>query len=204
METIINNPSPAPPTSRIRPPRATRTAPTSRGAGTTHGTTHAATNGAMAATTTRKRRHAAKGSRIAALTLSLAATTGLTAAFANADRADAATKVSTATTAKTAATTATKTYTGAVDTNKWGPVQVKITTSAGRITNVVALQTPNSKPKSVSINNRAIPVLKSEVLTAQSSDIDNVSGATYTTDSYKVSLQNAIDQAIAAGALASA
>ena len=58
--------------------------------------------------------------------------------------------------------------------------------------------------KSVNINNRAVPVLKSEAITAQSAQIDNVSGATYTTDSYKVSLQSAIDKAVTAGTLVAA
>lgn len=116
--------------------------------------------------------------------------------FVNSNEANAATT--------TAAAGAAKSFTGDVDTNKWGPVQVKITTSAGKITNVVALQTPNSKNKSVSINNRAVPVLKAEALTAQSSSIQNVSGATYTSDSYAVSLQSAIDKAVAAGALVAA
>lgn len=64
------------------------------------------------------------------------------------------------------------------------------------ITNVTAVKTPDHKPKSVRINNRAVPLLKTEVLTAQSASINNVTGATYTTDSYKVSLQSAIDQAL--------
>ena len=155
----------------------------------------------------RRRRHAAKGSRIAALSLSVLASSGLTVAFASADRSGA-TPVSSstagATAAKASTTTASKTFTGVVDQNKWGPVQVKITTSGGKITNVAALQTPNSKQKSVNINNRAVPVLKSEAIAAQNALIDNVSGATYTTDSYKVSLQSAIDKAVASGALAAA
>lgn len=142
-----------------------------------------------------RRRHAAKGSRIAALSLSVVATGVLTGLFAETDRADAAT-ITTATAAKS--------FTGAVDTNKWGPVQVSITVAGGKITNVKALQTPNHKPKSVRINQRATPILKAEALTAQSSSIQNVSGATYTADSYKISLQSAIDQAVSAGVLVAA
>jgi uncharacterized protein with FMN-binding domain len=87
------------------------------------------------------------------------------------------------------------TFTGATATNKWGPVQAQITVSSGKITDVVALQTPTADRKSVSINARATPTLASEVLSAQSANIDTVSGATYTSDSYKVSLQSAIDLA---------
>ena len=83
-------------------------------------------------------------------------------------------------------------------------MQVQITVSSGVITEVTALQTPDDDHKSVEINNQAVPVLNSEALAAQSADIDSVSGATYTSDSYMVSLQSAIDQAVAAGATASA
>jgi uncharacterized protein with FMN-binding domain len=93
-------------------------------------------------------------------------------------------------------------YTGATVTNRWGPVQVQITVSGGQITDVVALQTPSSKNKSVEINSQAVPILKAEVLTAQSATIDTVSGATYTSDSYQQSLQSAIDLARSTTAVA--
>ena len=109
-----------------------------------------------------------------------------------------------ATTAASAASgLADGTYAGATDTNKWGPVQVQITVTSGQISNVVALQTPTDDRKSISINQRATPTLASEALSAQTADIDTVSGATYTSDSYKVSLQSAIDlakTAVSAGA----
>jgi uncharacterized protein with FMN-binding domain len=74
-------------------------------------------------------------------------------------------------------------------------VQVQITVTGGKITQVSALQTPTADHRSVSINARATPTLASEALTAQSANIDSVSGATYTSDSYKISLQSAIDLA---------
>jgi len=104
-------------------------------------------------------------------------------------------KVTTATTAALSSAT----FTGQVATNKWGPVQVKITILNSKISSVVALQTPDSHNKSVRINNQAVPTLKSEALTAQSAKINNVSGATYTSKSYAASLQSAIDAASAAG-----
>ena len=48
----------------------------------------------------------------------------------------------------------------------------------------------------------ALPELRSETLTAQSAQIDTVSGATYTSDAYIRSLQSAIDAAHLAGATA--
>ena len=53
--------------------------------------------------------------------------------------------------------------------------------------------------KSVRINERAVPQLNSEALTAQSAEVDTVSGATYTSNDYRRSLQSAIDAARAAG-----
>lgn len=92
-------------------------------------------------------------------------------------------------------------YTGSVDVNRWGPVQAVISVSGGRIVGVRIPVSPNHKNRSVQINNRAIPVLKAETLTAQSAQVQNVSGATYTVISYQHSLQSAIDKAKAAGAL---
>ena len=51
-------------------------------------------------------------------------------------------------------------------------------------------------------NDRAVPVLNSETLAAQSAQIDVVSGATYTSESYALSLQSALDAARADGVIA--
>ena len=45
----------------------------------------------------------------------------------------------------------------------------------------------------------AAPTLRREALAAQSAKIDTVSGATYTSEGYRQSLQAAIDAAHAAG-----
>jgi uncharacterized protein with FMN-binding domain len=87
------------------------------------------------------------------------------------------------------------TYVGAAANTRYGPVQVQITVSGGQIADVQVIDYPNSNSKDQQINQRAIPVLISETLQAQSSQIDMVSGATYTSDGYLASLQSAIDQA---------
>ena len=87
-------------------------------------------------------------------------------------------------------------YTGTASTNRFGSVQVTILVSGGAITTVNATANA-SDSKSRQINSRAIPVLKSETLAAQSADISTVSGATYTSESYLTSLQSALDQAAA-------
>jgi uncharacterized protein with FMN-binding domain len=93
------------------------------------------------------------------------------------------------------ATAASATYDGqAVDT-RWGPVQVRVTVSSGKLTAVTILEVPSSNGRDVEINDRAVPVLTQEALAAQSANIDSVSGATYTSDGYIGSLQSALDQA---------
>ncbi len=81
----------------------------------------------------------------------------------------------------------------AVDT-PYGTVQVQVTLTSGKITDVQALQLPNDRRRSATISQYVAPILRSEALTAQSSQIDMVSGATYTSEGYAQSLQSALDQ----------
>lgn len=88
-----------------------------------------------------------------------------------------------------------RTVTGNVAQTRWGPVQVQLTVSAGKITAAEAVQYPNGNGMDQQINSYALPVLGHEVLAAQSAQIDLVSGATVTSDGYVTSLQSAIDKA---------
>ena len=92
-------------------------------------------------------------------------------------------------------TAGTKNVDGPVVDTRYGAVQVEITVSGGQVTDVVALQLPDSDRRSASISSRAEPELRSEALAAQSASIDGVSGATYTSDGYEQSLQSALDAA---------
>jgi uncharacterized protein with FMN-binding domain len=84
---------------------------------------------------------------------------------------------------------------GPVVTNRYGPVQVEVTLRGSTIVDVQALQLPRDRSRSADISNRAAPILRSEVLAANGTQIDTVSGATYTTTGYIQSLQAALDQA---------
>jgi uncharacterized protein with FMN-binding domain len=86
------------------------------------------------------------------------------------------------------------TATGAVVQNQYGNVQVRVTVAGGKITQVTAVQLPQSDQKSAEISQFAAPQLQSEALAAQSAKIDGVSGASYTSQSYDTSLQSALDQ----------
>jgi uncharacterized protein with FMN-binding domain len=87
-----------------------------------------------------------------------------------------------------------QTLTGAVEETQYGPVQVRITVSGGKITKAEAVQQPTGG-RSTQINGNAIPKLNQAAVTAGSADIDAVSGATYTSAGYKKSLQSALDNA---------
>lgn len=86
-------------------------------------------------------------------------------------------------------------YTGQDFPNQFGDTQVKVTISGGRITDVQAVQLPFDRPRSAEISQYAAPQLHDEVLQAQSAQIDSLSGATYTSDTYAQSVQSALDQA---------
>lgn len=99
------------------------------------------------------------------------------------------------TSARTTTSTYTGTVTGTTADTRWGPVQVRATLAAGRITAVDVVQYPTANHKDQEINADAIPTLVQETLEAQSADIDVVSGATVTSDGYLQSLQSVLDQA---------
>lgn len=85
--------------------------------------------------------------------------------------------------------------TGAVASTRWGPVQVKLSVSGGKITQVSVVQYPSGNSRDQEINSYALPVLIKETMAAQSAKVDMVSGATVTSGGYLQSLQSAIDQA---------
>ncbi|WP_416984659.1 FMN-binding protein [Streptomyces sp. T028] len=95
----------------------------------------------------------------------------------------------------TSAAPTTRTVTGATAQTKYGPVQVRITLTGSKITGATAVQSPDETARSKDINSTAVPKLNQETLQAQSANIDTVSGATYTSEGYKQSLQSALDLA---------
>jgi uncharacterized protein with FMN-binding domain len=97
-------------------------------------------------------------------------------------------------TSSAGSTSGTKTFTGSLVDTRYGPVQVQITVSNGKITNVSATQLPNGG-RSGNISAYAAPILSGEAMAAQSAQINLVSGATYTSSAYEQSLQAALDQA---------
>ncbi|MEU1454513.1 FMN-binding protein [Streptomyces avermitilis] len=87
-----------------------------------------------------------------------------------------------------------RTVTGSVAQTQYGPVQVRITVSGGKISKAEAVQAPSGGTSSQKTE-LAVPRLNQEAVAAGSADIDAVSGATYTSGGYKQSLQSALDKA---------
>jgi uncharacterized protein with FMN-binding domain len=104
------------------------------------------------------------------------------------------TNAPTATTPTTSAG-AVRTIDGDPSDNQYGTVQVEVTLQGGRITGITELQMPQDRQHSAEISQAAAPILEQEVLQAQSAQIDIVSGATFTSQSYAQSLQSALDKA---------
>jgi uncharacterized protein with FMN-binding domain len=88
-----------------------------------------------------------------------------------------------------------KTYDGSAVQTRYGTVQVAVTVVGKKITNVAFLQLTSHDGRSADINNQAAPILLQETLSAQSGNIDSVSGASFTSAGYLQSLQSALDQA---------
>ncbi|UUT34847.1 FMN-binding protein [Microbacterium elymi] len=86
-------------------------------------------------------------------------------------------------------------YTGDAAQTQYGPVQVQVTVSGGKLTAVDVPEFPTESPRDAQINGYAVPQLVSETLSAQNARIDMISGATFTSDGYLQSLQSALDQA---------
>jgi uncharacterized protein with FMN-binding domain len=89
----------------------------------------------------------------------------------------------------------TLTVNGTVAQTRWGPVQIQLRVTDGRIVGVQVLQRPSGNGHDDEINGYALPQLRAEVLSAQSAQIDVVGGATVTSDGYIESLQAALDAA---------
>jgi uncharacterized protein with FMN-binding domain len=77
---------------------------------------------------------------------------------------------------------------------QYGDLSVTVTEHGGRITDLQMASLNENDPRSVFIDNQAIPLLRQQVLAAQSANIDGVSGATFTSQAYAQSVQSALDQ----------
>ena len=87
------------------------------------------------------------------------------------------------------------TFNGAVVNNARGNFEAVVTVDQGVITAVDVLQSGTSERESERINEMAVPQLVERVLQAQTWDVEAVSGASYTSDGLRASIQDALAQA---------
>jgi uncharacterized protein with FMN-binding domain len=85
------------------------------------------------------------------------------------------------------------TFTGPVVDVSYGNVQVQITVTNGKITDAKALIAPTGKNDKYT--KMSLPTLRQQTLAAQSTSIQGVSGASYTTYGWRKSLQGAMVKA---------
>lgn len=87
------------------------------------------------------------------------------------------------------------TYTGVSSDAIYGNIQVRAVISGGKLTDVVFLDYPQDRDRSIRINQEAMPILKQEAIAAQSAKVNGVSGATDSSDAFVRSLSSALQQA---------
>ena len=87
------------------------------------------------------------------------------------------------------------TYTGNSADAFYGNVQVQVTISGGKITDVKFLDYPQDRSTSREINSQAMPYLIQETLQAQSANVNTISGASATSGALQQSLASALSQA---------
>lgn len=77
----------------------------------------------------------------------------------------------------------------------YGTLQVKAIVQGGKLADVVFLQHAQDQGTSIEINNYAMPILRNEAIRAQNAQVNIVSGATYTSEAFQISLASALAQA---------
>ncbi len=88
------------------------------------------------------------------------------------------------------------TYTGTSYSNQYGNVQVATIVSGGKITTINFLSAPSDRAHSAELSAYAKPYLQQEAITSQNANVNIVSGATLTSESFQQSLQSALNQAL--------
>jgi uncharacterized protein with FMN-binding domain len=87
------------------------------------------------------------------------------------------------------------TYTGPAVDAYYGLIQIQAIVAGGRLNGIKVLQYPSDRRTSVNINRQALPMLRDEVVSAQSANVDIVTGATLTSEAFIRSIGGALQQA---------
>jgi uncharacterized protein with FMN-binding domain len=94
----------------------------------------------------------------------------------------------------TAASGAARTATGSSVNFGYGSIAVKVTVRGTRVISASVASIQVLEPTSQQISAQAIPMLRSEVMSAGNARINGISGATYTSQGYAQSVQSALDK----------
>ncbi len=86
----------------------------------------------------------------------------------------------------------TRTAEGSLVPYPYGRLEVAVTVEGRRITQVDLVTISETDRRSQEIDAQAIPLLRNQVLSAQSATIDGVSGATFTSEAYAQSVASAL------------
>ena len=100
----------------------------------------------------------------------------------------------TPTTSTPPTTSGVRTATGDDIQYRYGDLQLKVTERGSSITKIQVVEEGATDPRSAQINSQAVPMLQRQAMSAQSANIDGVSGATFTSMAYQEALQSALDQ----------
>ena len=87
------------------------------------------------------------------------------------------------------------TYTGPVVDAYYGLIQIAAIIQGGQLVGIKVLKYPSDRRTSVFINEQALPLLQDEVISAQSANVDIISGATLTSEAFIRSLGAALTKA---------
>ena len=84
------------------------------------------------------------------------------------------------------------TFTGPIVDAYYGLIQIQAVVQSGQLVDINALRYPSDRRLSVRINRYALPILREEVISAQSANVDIISGATFTSEAFIRSLGRAL------------
>ncbi|RUX92681.1 FMN-binding protein [Mesorhizobium sp. M7D.F.Ca.US.004.01.2.1] len=86
-------------------------------------------------------------------------------------------------------------YTGPPADAYYGIIQIQALVQGGQLTALKVLKYPSDRRTSININRQALPMLRDEAITAQSANVDIISGATLTSRAFIQSLRGALKKA---------
>lgn len=89
---------------------------------------------------------------------------------------------------------AVRTVDGSLEQYGYGQLQVAVTANGSHIQDIKVKNLQTQEQYSQQLADQVIPMLRSEILKAQSLHVNSISGATYTSDAYATSVQSALDK----------